>query len=441
MRGLSGVRGSGHGFPSWGLWALVIPVLVAACGEDDGAQLASVPLTEGQFGALLAGSDGEQLLPVVLRNEHGEPTAVTGAVWMDADGSSMVLDLDPETGLPLKLVFGDFIVLFSNWNEAGTLADVARIYGPTGYIQILRRQPIGVLMPDASSPSGMVTSAVTCLPDCPSKERTQAELLKAAGVGLSMASCGLAAVASWGAMLLPCAGTVVSGARMVTPEDSWLHAPLERAEKLLNGIDILQCGGLDLGSCFSVVLGRAAGEREQAAAREEAYQALVQDANDRLMNGEIQSGWEQGTVPECDNHYKCTPGLTLNCIEGGSKTCLPDCTWSDCPKPSGGGGGSCSVPGDGDSVCAGLIKQVEAQCAASGGRIVGWTKSKAACVAAYKCWANGCPCLFSCGLKCGNDSGCAQSCVTEAGANAQAEAAACAACDTPEVNGQCQTGG
>lgn len=78
---------------------------------------------------------------------------------------------------------------------------------------------------------------------------------------------------------------------------------------------------------------------------------------------------------------------------------------------------------------------------AAGGRIVGWTTSKADCVKAFKCWANGCPCLFSCGFQCGNDTGCVQSCFSDSGSNMQAEAAACASCAMPEVYGQCQTGG
>lgn len=308
-----------------------------SCGEEGGADLAAVPMAKGEFGALLASRDGDQLLPIVTRNESEEPTAVTGAVWMDAQGSSMVVDLDPETGLPTKAVFGDFIVVFANWSDDGTTADVARIYGPTGYIQVLR----GLKLREAEPAiSGVLTSAATCLWEgCGSKERTQAELLKVAGVGLSLVQCGLAAAVTWGAMVLPCSSTVVSGAKMVTSEDSWLYAPLERAEKLLSGIDILQCGGADVGGCFSLVLGRAAGEREQAAAREEAYQALVQAADDRLMNGEITSGWEQGTAPECIDHYACTPGLTLGCAGGTTKTCRADCTWSECPKPSGSGGG------------------------------------------------------------------------------------------------------
>jgi len=432
-------------FPTWAtddgsldsrlrLLLAAIPLVLGACGGEGGTELAAVPLAEGPFGAMLASSTGEQLLPLVDRDGDGNPTAVSGALWMNADGTSLVVELDRATGLPRKAVFGDFIVLFSNWTEDGTTADVARIYGPTGFIEIQRGLKVREVEPAVP---GRLTSAVTCLPNCPSRERTQAELLKAAGLGLSLVSCGLASAATWGAMLLPCSGAVVSGAKMATEQDSWLNAPLERAGRLLSGIDILQCLGGDPSGCVSAAIERATGEKEKAAAREEAYQALVQAADDRLMNGEIPSGYREGNPPECLQSYQCTPGLTLNCIEGGTKTCQADCSWGDCPRKSGGGG-VCAVANDGDAICSGLVSNVEAQCAASGGRIVGWSPGKADCVRAYTCWVGGCPCLLGCGLQCGNDSACVQQCFASSGANPQAEAAACSACSEPGVKGQCQ---
>lgn len=419
--------------------ALAIQVLaLASCGGDDGPELAAVSLDDQEFGAMLVGSDGEQLLPIVSRNESFEPTAVTGAVWMNADGSSIVVELDPVTGLPSKVVLGDYIVLFANWNADGTVADVARIYGPTGYMEILRGIQVREAEPEPEPEPGVVESAATCLPNCPSTERTQAELLKVAGIGLSMATCGVAAAATWGAMLLPCSGLVVSSAKMLTPEETWLNATLERAARLLSGIDILQCLGGDLSGCVSAALERASGERQKAAEREEAYQALVQAANDRLMNPMIPSGYEEGAPPACIDNYACTPGLTLNCIEGGTKTCLDDCAWGSCPPMSGG---SCTVQNDGDDACGAAVQDVKAQCAAAGGQIVGWTISRADCVIAYNCWARACPCLFSCAAQCGDDQGCAQACLAATGANVESESAACSACDTPQVYGQCASGG
>ncbi|MBP7125844.1 hypothetical protein KBD49_05705 [Myxococcota bacterium] len=73
---------------------------------------------------MLAGSTGKQLLPVVRRNGTGNPVAVTGAVWT----------CGPATGLPRKMVFGNFLVIFTNRNPDCTAADVARISGPMGYL-------------------------------------------------------------------------------------------------------------------------------------------------------------------------------------------------------------------------------------------------------------------------------------------------------------------
>ncbi|MBP7381622.1 hypothetical protein KBA39_04410 [Myxococcota bacterium] len=417
---------------------MVLVFALVSCGVDEPTELAAVSLDDETFGAMLVSSDGEQLLPVVARNDSLEPTAVTGAVWMDGNGSSIVVDLDPGTGLPSKVVLGDYIILFANWNQDGTVADVARIYGPTEYIEILRGVQVREPEPQVETEAGVVASAATCLPNCPSKERTQAELLKVAGLGLSIATCGLATAASWGAMLLPCSGVVVSSAKMLTPEESWLNAPLERADKLLSGIDILQCITGDVSGCVSAALNRASSERQKAADREEAYQNLVQAANDRLMNGEIQSGYQEGGQPACIDYYACTPGLTLNCIEGGTKTCQEDCTWGKCPKMTGG---TCSIPNEGQEACEAVVQDVIAQCAARGGHIVGWTISKADCVSDYNCWIKGCPCLMFCALQCGSDSSCAEGCILNSGANAEAESAACSACREPQVYGQCQSGG
>ncbi len=429
-------RACGYAIPL--LLTMTIQVFgLVSCADED-VELAAVTLGDQEFGAMLVASDGEQLLPIVTRNDSFEPTAVTGAVWMDGNGSSIVVDLAPETGLPSKVVLGDYIVLFANWNADGTVADVARVYGPTGYIEILRGVQVREPEPQIETEPGVKVSAATCLPNCPSKERTQAELLKVAGLGLSIATCGLATAASWGAMLLPCSGVVVSSAKMLTSEESWLNAPLERADKLLSGIDILQCITGDVSGCVSAALNRASSERQKAADREEAYQDLVQAANDRLMNGLIPSGYQEGEQPVCIDNYACTPGLTLNCIEGGTKTCQDDCTWGNCPKMSGG---MCSFPNEGEAACEGAVQDVISQCTSSGGHIVGWTISKADCVSAYNCWVKGCPCLFSCAMECGNDSDCAQSCYADSGANAQAESTACSACEEPGVYGQCQTEG
>lgn len=417
------------------LWSLVvIPALLSgACGEDK-TELAAVP-TDGQFGALMVSSAGERLLPVVARDASGQPTAVTGALWVDGTGNSVYVELDPATGLPSRTVLGDFVVLFSNWTPDGTTADVARIYGPTGFVEV--RRGVRLSEGDAATP-GRLSSAATCLPDCPSRERTIAELLKVAGLGLSVGTCGLAAGLTWGAMLLPCSGAVVAAAKLVSAEDSWLNAPLGRAGNLLKGVDILQCLGGDPSGCVSLALDQASGEFEKQASTVEKYDALVRDANDRLMNGELPSGVVSGSPPSCIDRYECTPGSYLPCLQG-TRQCGPDCTWPECPRREPAG--ECPLGADGNSLCAALVATVEAQCSASGGRIISWSPDQAACVQGYECWARTCRCLLSCSASCGNDMPCVEACVTAAGQDVQDQAVECAACPRPEVQGQCQTGG
>lgn len=435
---LNPVRVAAHasGALSFAVVLVILSTFVVACGSDGAVELAAVDLDNGEFGTLLVSSEGEQLLPVVTRNDLNAVTQVTGAMWLDANGSSAYVEIDPATGLPSMTVFGDFILIFSNWSADHTTADVARIYGPTGYAEILR----GINVWEGEQQvAGEVSSAATCLGSgCPSKERTQAEMLKVAGLAMSIGMCGFATAASWGAALLPCSGVVVSAAKLALGEESWLNAPVERAGKLLMAVDVLQCISGDVSGCVSLALDRASDERAKAATREETYQAMVQDAESRLMIGDQFSGVYAGEAPQCMNSYQCTPGLTLNCIEGGTKTCQPDCVWGACPKI---GSGPCGLAQSGDEVCKDLMKGVEAQCSAAGGHIVGWTQGKAACVSAFNCWKNTCPCLLSCSLQCADDYSCTDNCITAAGSNIQAEAAACSACEQPQVEGQCGSGG
>jgi len=417
--------------------ALLIPaLLLAACGTTK-IEVAAVPVDSGKFGALLVSSEGEQLLPVVTRDASGQATAVTGALWMDGNGNSAYVDLDPLTGLPTRTVFGDFVLLFSNWSADHTTADVARIYGPTGYVEVMRGVRVG---DGVAATAGKLTAAATCLPNCPSTRQTVAELLKVAGLGLSIGTCGVASAVSWGAMLLPCSGVVVSAAKMVSGEESWLNAPLSRAAGFLKAVDILQCVSGDASGCLSLELDTAAGQLEKEAATVDKYPELVQAAEDRMMNGALPGGVLSGSPPACIQSYECTPGAYLPCLAGGTRQCGQDCTWPECPSATSGG--TCSVnAGDGDSVCQALVENVQSQCAAKGGKILSWSPDKATCVKGYKCWATSCPCLMSCSTTCGNDLTCVQACMTKAGKDTQAEATKCAACTMPQVQAQCQTGG
>jgi len=312
----------------WWMAAVLAAISGLAACKDQKVDLAAVPLESGQFGALMVSSQGEALLPIVQRNESGQPTAVTGALWMDGKGTSALVELDPATGLPTRTVYGDFIVLFSNWSSDRTTVDIARIYPPTGFVEIRRQVPI-----QAQATTGALTAAATCLPDCPSYEATTAELLKVTGLGLSIGTCLAAGALSWGAMLLPCTGAVVSAAKMASSEDSWLNGTLERAGKMLTGVDIVQCLGGDPGGCTSLFLDFAAKEVEKEAKVVEQAQQVVDQTEGLLRVPDGPAGIQSGEPPDCIDRYECTPGAYLPCYPEGTKQCDTDCTWGDCPKP------------------------------------------------------------------------------------------------------------
>jgi hypothetical protein len=412
---------------------LLCPLLLAACGIDGTPELAAIPLASSPFGALMVSEKGETLMPVVARDPSGRATGVSAALWMDGTGNSAYVEMDLVTGRPTRTVMGDFIVLFSNWRENGTVVDIARIYGPTNYAEVFR----GVrVVQEPAAEAGRLTAAATCLPDCPSTERTVAELLKVTALGLSIGTCGVAVGISWGAALLPCTGVVVSSAKMLTGEEAWVNAPLDRAGRLLTAVDALQCLGGDPGGCVSLMLEGASNEVAKAAATVEKYAALEQDANDRLMNPQAAPGLVSGSPPDCIDSYLCTPGAYLPCYPEGTKQCQPDCTWTQCPKPRPSGG-TCSPVTDGPSACAQLVRSVQAQCAAKNGTIVSWDPDEATCVKGYACWSTNCPCVMSCGEECQDDVACAQDCLARSGTDLQTAAAKCASCPTPAVRAQC----
>jgi len=323
------------GFPGSAAWctallAVVVPAVVG-CGGSDATKASAVAVSSGAFGAMMVSSDGEMLLPTVSRDAQGRVTAVTGALWMDAEGSSVAVFLDPATGLPSRTVFGDYELIFSNWSADHRTADIARIFGPKGYIEVYRNVPI--FDTAAAVDAGLVVSAATCLPDCPTTLQTVSESLKLAGVAISAAGCYAAAGISWGAMLLPCTGYLVGAAKTLVGNEAMLD-DLNGVNTYLNGIDVVQCTALmDAGACLQAALEGATTLMDKANAVITGNAANEAAAEQYLADLSMGSGVVQGIPPACDTVYHCTPGLTLKCIEGGEKTCREDCSWGDCPPP------------------------------------------------------------------------------------------------------------
>jgi uncharacterized membrane protein YgcG len=282
---------------------------------------------------------GETLLPMVTPDRG----TIAGAIWKSeaSGGASVVVYLDAN-GLPTKTIFGDFILLFSNWNIAARTVDIAEIYGPNGYIQVFKGAsiPLNVTLPSASTGSAMVAKS-TCFPACDSDAKNLAELLKFAGLGLSVGACGVATTVSLGAMALPCAGVIVTTAIAVVDNETWLNN-LGDVGDILSKIDYFQCALGDAGACLSSALDVGSNVLSDASAIDTTYAPLDSIADNALVDpaqvsGVVEPGSGLPTVPS--GAYECTPGGSMSfepCLSGGVRTCQPDYTWSACPdNPTG----------------------------------------------------------------------------------------------------------
>lgn len=317
---------------SGSLPCLVLALLLAGvgCGDDDSSFVAAVTNDSGRFGAIMASSDGDLMLPLVLRGTFGEPIAAVGALWMKAEGTRIAVLVDAE-GLPTHAVMGDLIVLFSNWDHAAGTVDLAAIFGFTQYVEVFRDVPVPGLKGGATA-SGVVTSAMTCFPACDSDLRNLSELLKIGGTAFAIGGCIAATVGTWGAMALPCAGALVSAATLVMPDDLWLE-DTENLGRALALTDALKCTRGALGECVSFFNTVATEVMDQVDSTLLVQKPTIDIAWAALEEPTEPEGVIQGTAPTCPKDYECTPGAYLPCYPEGTKQCREDCRWGDCPKP------------------------------------------------------------------------------------------------------------
>jgi hypothetical protein len=329
------------------LLSVFLAVGLMSCGEESG-KVAAMPVDEGAFGSLAVDDDGNRLMTMVARDGEGRATEVTGALWMNARGESLMVSLDPVTNLPDRMVVGGFVLLFSDWRWHGDwgLADVARIHVASGFIDVHR----DVVMGDPPTHPRSIQSALTCFPACSTDDQNFSELLKIAGLGISIGACGVATGISWGAAAIPCAGLVVSSAKMVVSDEKWLGW-MDKVGPLLLGIDILGCIGGNYADCIQVQLSLASDDLDEHVQTMNEAEPFIGIATAWLDTPGLPEGVVQGEEPGCIDQYQCEPGHFLPCYPEGVRECLADCTWGPCPeeeKPEEpdipNGGAQCSEP-------------------------------------------------------------------------------------------------
>lgn len=318
----------------------------------------------GSFGAIMVDKNGESLLPMVERDADGNATGLTGATWTDSDGNSVTVYLDAN-GKPTKTVMGNYVLLFSNWSEDGTTVDIAKVYTTNNYIEVYKSVSVSANI--AARSKSLMGAKSTCFPACDTDTKNLAELLKFAGLGISLGACGVATTVSLGAMALPCAGVIVTTASVLTSDETWL-GNLDKTGNILTAIDFFKCGLADAESCVSLAIDVSSRTLDLADKVLSDNSTLTTTAETFLINPNQESAViQEGTgLPTCTDSYQCNPNTYMPCYPEGVKQCSSSCTWGTCNHETCGDGTcdatyagetSTSCPSDcqtvcGDGVCA-----------------------------------------------------------------------------------------
>ncbi len=268
---------------------IALPLLMAACGGTRSTPTAPSPasttpastatvtggaaptsaepfqniaatLTEdSQIGIVAASPDGHRLGVTTQRGSASLILGVSGATLTLQDGSRVVVYVGTD-GLPARAVFGDVIVLFSNYTSSSV--DISAV-GADGTAGSSRNVPVdpGALadlrvLPRQLSASAFVAGPVRSAALSSSAMQNFALGLKIGGTLLSVASCGTAAaasVATVGASLViatgACVSAVVQVAKLIQPE---LDAPLLTASgALLSGTT---CASGSVYGCTTIIV-------------------------------------------------------------------------------------------------------------------------------------------------------------------------------------------
>ena len=326
---------------------LIVNVKLSASAASVSRDVGAVLQTSDPFGALMVGGTaGEMLLPIVDRDVSGNPTKITGALYMNnATGNSAVV-YPGEDGRPAKTVMGDFILLFSNWSANGGTVDIAIIYTPTSYIEVLKGVNVNANI--AANNADRKVSPIkpmTCLPVCGNDTQTLADLLKFSGLLISDGLCVVAIPASLATMALPCTGAAVATASFLMGDEAWLG--IQGMEAGFLAMHAAECVGTNALSCVALFSGVGSQVLDIYAKELNDNSTLVDTAFTALTDPDQPSGVVQpgGGLPAVPSgEYECTPGGAMQyeaCLVGGVRQCRSDYTWSPCAPVPVCGNGKC----------------------------------------------------------------------------------------------------
>ena len=371
----------------------VLSVKLSATAVTVARDVGAVLQTDDITGTLMAGGKaGEMLIPLVeLDAVSGAITKVTGALYMNNDTGASAVVYVGDDGRPARSVMGDFILLFSNWSADGGAVDIAKIYAPTGYIEVIKGATVDANIAASDAYRGAAsyrgTGRGTCLPVCGNDNKTLAEVLKLSALLISDGLCVVAIPASLGTMALPCTGAVVATATFVSGDEAWLGIQGMDAGFLAMGA--AECLGANALSCVSTFLSVGSQILDVYGKELSDNSALVSTAFSALTDPGQQSGVvvEGGGLPVVPSGgYECTPGGAMHyaaCLAGGVRECRSDYTWSPCAPVPRCGDGKCDsgetsfgCPQDCAKTC---LNTDPTCCMMSGGVLIQQVKSPMKC--------------------------------------------------------------
>ncbi len=222
--------------------------------------LAATSTSDGVFGAIAATPSGERFGVMTERGAAGQIVKVVGATFVLSDGSSAVVYAGAD-GLPARAVFGEYVVLFSNYTSNtvdiaavaadGTVSNVRAAPVDANKLANLRSLPAQLLSASATSSTRTLSVTTSDLQGFAFGLKLGGFFLSTLGCTGSIALLGTPAAPAAILMAAPCISWFVTALTLIDPS---LDTPVlgESSGMLMS---MTECLGLrDTNGCTSVIV-------------------------------------------------------------------------------------------------------------------------------------------------------------------------------------------
>lgn len=255
------------------VWLMVVAPTIVGCAVprpppdgDDGPVFVESGDPDSDVAGFLEGSAGNVFAVLGEKDSQGSTTRVTGAYYEAADGSSWTVFLG-DSGLPDRLVVGDWVFVFNNY--AGDTVDLTAI-APDGTTETvggisLNGEFLGVLRDAASAGetgralTGKARTLASAKGNLPTAKMGFSDLLQIGNALLGLATCAvsigvsagitagsafLATPAGVALTIVGCSGAVVSTINLFVDDEGLSASSTTISTVTCVASAFTQCGGL-----------------------------------------------------------------------------------------------------------------------------------------------------------------------------------------------------